>query len=64
FVLNCLTPLHDVNISLVNIQGQIGQTWSIRELKQQEFNVQVSAGVWYFKISAKEGQQVIPVIFE
>lgn len=64
FVLNCLTPLHDVNISLVNIQGQIGQTWSIRELKQQEFNVQVSAGVWYLKISAKEGQQVIPVIFE
>ena len=64
FVLNCLTPLHDVNISLVNIQGQIGQTWSIRELKQQEFNVQVSAGVWYLKISAKEGQQVLPVIFE
>ena len=64
FVLNCLTPLHDVNISLVNIQGQIGQTYSIRELKQQEFNVQVSAGVWYLKISAKEGQQVIPVIFE
>jgi hypothetical protein len=56
--------LHDVNISLVNIQGQIGQTWSIRELKQQEFNVQVSAGVWYLKITAKEGQQVIPVIFE
>jgi hypothetical protein len=64
FVLNCLSPLHDVNISLVNIQGQIGQTWSIRELKQQEFNVQVSSGVWYLKISAKEGQQVIPVIFE
>ena len=64
FVLNCLSPLHDVNISLVNIQGQIGQTWLIRELKQQEFNVQVSAGVWYLKISAKEGQQVIPVIFE
>ena len=64
FVLNCLSPLHDVNISLVNIQGQIGQTWSIRELKQQEFNVHVSAGVWYLKISAKEGQQVIPVIFE
>ena len=64
FVLNCLSPLHDVNISLVNIQGQIAQTWSIRELKQQEFNVQVSAGVWYLKISAKEGQQVIPVIFE
>jgi hypothetical protein len=64
FLLNCLSPLHDVNISLVNIQGQIGQTWSIRELKQQEFNVHVSSGVWYLKITAKEGQQVIPVIFE
>jgi hypothetical protein len=64
FALNCLTPLHDVNISLVNIQGQIGQTWSMRELKQQDFNVQVSAGVWYLKITAKEGQQVLPLIFE
>jgi hypothetical protein len=36
----------------------------MRELKQQDFNVQVSAGVWYLKITAKEGQQVLPLIFE
>ena len=64
FVLHSTSPLHEVSISLVNIQGQIGQTWVVRELNHQEFNVQVSAGVWYIKITAKEGQQVLPLIFE
>lgn len=64
FALNCLSPLHDVNISMVNIHGQIGQKWILSELKNQDFNVQVSPGIWYIKITAKEGQQILPLIFE
>lgn len=64
FVLNSLTPLHDVHITLINIHGQMGQSWLIPELKVQDFHVQVSAGVWYVKITAKEGQQVLPLVFE
>jgi hypothetical protein len=64
FSLKTSTPLHNVKVNLVDVQGKILKVWELNVLSQQQFDCKLSGGLYYLKVESSEGQNTWPIVFE
>ena len=64
FSLKTITPLHNVKVNLVDVQGKILKVWEVNVLSQQQFDCKLSSGLYYLKVESSEGQNTWPIVFE
>lgn len=58
------STLHQVEISIVDIQGKTVKQWKFDQLNKQTFEIKPAAGLYYLKVLSLEGQNSWPIIFE
>lgn len=56
--------LHQVEISIVDIQGKTVKQWKFDQFNKQTFEIKPAAGLYYLKVLSLEGQNSWPIIFE
>ena len=58
------STLHQVELSIVDIQGKTVKQWKFDQLNKQTFEIKPAAGLYYLKVLSLEGQNSWPIIFE
>jgi len=64
FNIQSVNVLHQVELSIVDLQGKVIQRWNFDKMSQQTFDVKLTSGIYYIKILSLEGQNSWPIIFE
>ncbi len=64
FNIQSVNVLHQVELSIVDLQGKVIQRWNFDQMSKQTFDVKLSSGIYYIKILSLEGQNSWPIIFE
>ncbi len=64
FNIQTVNALHNVEISLIDLQGKLHKVWNFEKLLKEQLEAKLPGGVYFIKVVSAEGQNTWPIIFE
>ncbi len=64
FNIQTVNALHNVEISLIDLQGKLHKVWNFEKLFKEQLEAKLPGGVYFIKVVSAEGQNTWPIIFE